>query len=151
MVEGYPHAILTPNVNELRRLARGLDIPHEGLTPQADAERENITQQVARRLAGPTLISKGSFDIIAQSDDLVRCSEASSPRRCGGQGDVLSGIAGVFASWTRRIRLAAPMMLAGFAACVVTRRAAGRAFGNRGRSMVASDVLLELSSVVDAL
>lgn len=30
---------------------------------------------------------------------VIMCSTDGSPRRCGGQGDVLSGVAGVFFNW----------------------------------------------------
>lgn len=31
------------------------------------------------------------------------CSEPGSPRRCGGQGDLLSGSLGVFTYWSKEV------------------------------------------------
>ena len=32
---------------------------------------------------------------------VIECNERGSPRRCGGQGDLLSGSIGLFAHWTK--------------------------------------------------
>lgn len=45
---------------------------------------------------------KGREDVICQGASSVTCSERGSPRRAGGQGDVLSGCIAVFCSWALR-------------------------------------------------
>lgn len=155
LIRGYENAVLTPNVNELRRLGKALEIPVEGLTPTMDPLRQEITEEIARRLDGPVVVSKGAFDVITNGKESVRCTEASTPRRCGGQGDILSGALAVFVSWSkfmttklRRTLDFAPLLAAAYGACFMTRRAARFAFQERRRSMLASDVILKL---VDAL
>ena len=34
---------------------------------------------------------------------VIRCEEVGCPRRCGGQGDLLSGTIGLFAVWARQV------------------------------------------------
>jgi|APGre2960657444_1045066.scaffolds.fasta_scaffold00201_6 ATP-dependent NAD(P)H-hydrate dehydratase len=86
----------------------------------------------------------------------MRCAEHGSPRRCGGQGDVLAGTTGVFAAWAvaatqREGGGEADLQLAAYAACLVTRQAAALAFAARKRSMVAGDLLQELGAVIERL
>jgi NAD(P)H-hydrate repair Nnr-like enzyme with NAD(P)H-hydrate dehydratase domain len=49
------------------------------------------SQQLAAALGGPILLSKGPQDVITDGQLLLKVSAAGSPRRCGGQGDVLTG------------------------------------------------------------
>jgi NAD(P)H-hydrate repair Nnr-like enzyme with NAD(P)H-hydrate dehydratase domain len=49
------------------------------------------SQQLASALGGPILLSKGPQDIITDGQLLLKVDAAGSPRRCGGQGDVLTG------------------------------------------------------------
>jgi ATP-dependent NAD(P)H-hydrate dehydratase len=49
------------------------------------------SQQLAAALGGPILLSKGPQDVITDGQLLLRVDAAGSPRRCGGQGDVLTG------------------------------------------------------------
>jgi ATP-dependent NAD(P)H-hydrate dehydratase len=46
---------------------------------------------VAAALSGPVLLSKGQHDIITDGRQLLLVTQEGSPRRCGGQGDVLTG------------------------------------------------------------
>ena len=130
-----------------------LNIPTTTLTPEANEERERIAASVARELRGPVVVSKGAFDVVTNGDVSVRCTEPSTPRRCGGQGDVLSGSAALFVSWAKRAASVAlpPLFLAGYAACVMTRRAAHTTFRERGRSMVAGDMLLHLTEALESI
>ena len=43
-----------------------------------------------------------SFFAINLLGSVISCSAEGSPRRCGGQGDLLSGILGVFVHWARQ-------------------------------------------------
>lgn len=105
---------------------------------------------------GATLVQKGRSDIIAHgSAATLECTAAGAPRRCGGQGDVLAGTTGVFVAWAaaaaRRDQTEPDFALAAYAACLVTRTAAARAFETRKRSMVAGDLLAELGAAVEAI
>lgn len=82
---------------------------------------------------------------------------SGSPRRCGGQGDVLAGTLAAFLAWHRRgsgdggAGGVPPEVAAGWAAATLTRRAAARAFARKKRSMLASDVLEELGGAVEEM
>lgn len=49
-------------------------------------------QEVVAALDGPTLVSKGPVDAIANLQYTSICNVASSTKRCSGQGDVLAGL-----------------------------------------------------------
>ena len=51
--------------------------------------------------AGVTIVQKGHVDIITDGQVLLECSEKGSLRRCGGQGDVLSGA--MAGAWTEAV------------------------------------------------
>lgn len=59
-----------------------------------------LVQALADALNGPVIVAKGRHDTIARpGGHPVLASGMGSPRRCGGQGDVLSGILGATTSW----------------------------------------------------
>jgi len=152
LVKGYPQAVLTPNVNEFRRLAAALGV--ETGDPLSDAE---ATSSVAAALAGPALLRKGRTDLICQGDTVLECDEPGSLRRCGGQGDVLAGTLATFLAWAhasgpdgKAAGGEEPAVLAAAAACLVTRRAAAAAFAKHHRAMRASCVMEELGPVMSA-
>jgi len=51
-------------------------------------------------LGGVTIVQKGTKDIISDGVGYLECCEDGSPRRCGGQGDVLSGSIATFLAWS---------------------------------------------------
>jgi ATP-dependent NAD(P)H-hydrate dehydratase len=115
IIKGYRRAVLTPNVVEFKRLSEQV-----GIDPQTPpAERAAL---ISRKLGGPAVLQKGPQDLIAvdttgEEADLVESmlehSEVGKERvkeivevdtegglkRCGGQGDVLSGTVGTVLSW----------------------------------------------------
>lgn len=48
-------------------------------------------QELAAALDGPLVVSKGQVDIITDGRQQLVVTADGSPRRCGGQGDVLTG------------------------------------------------------------
>eukprot|EP00457_Paulinella_chromatophora_P009156 gb/GEZN01009212.1/.p1 GENE.gb/GEZN01009212.1/~~gb/GEZN01009212.1/.p1 ORF type:complete len:434 (-),score=86.69 gb/GEZN01009212.1/:46-1179(-) len=62
------------------------------------------TVALARRLGGVTVLRKGQVDIISDGQVALYCSEGGSPRRCGGQGDVLCGTTGLLLHWAKQQR-----------------------------------------------
>ncbi|KAK6139076.1 hypothetical protein DH2020_027199 [Rehmannia glutinosa] len=78
LVSGYPLAVLTPNVNEYKRL---------------------VQKFYKVKIGGVTILRKGGSDFISNGDLVGAVSAFGSPRRCGGQGDILSGSVAVFISW----------------------------------------------------
>lgn len=97
------------------------------------------------------LVRKGPSDEIYAGGDPLVCSAVGSPRRCGGQGDVLSGCLGTMCAWAAMAGEGADLAGAAYLACSTARRAAARAFARQRRSMVTQDVLGQLGMAVDEL
>lgn len=79
---------------------------------------------------------------------------SGSPRRCGGQGDILAGALAVFYNWMRKsdersgdsrqrdgLSGAEKMVLASVAASSLLREAGRLTFMEQGRGMIAGDIL----------
>ncbi|RYG56180.1 NAD(P)H-hydrate dehydratase, partial [archaeon] len=102
LLRAHKHAIITPNGAEFERLWAAT---HDGDKPAAgdsDAVRMEQTVELSKLLHNPVIIRKGLVDVIAGSAGFhTQVSDYSSPRRCGGQGDVLAGATGAFAAWAR--------------------------------------------------
>ena len=65
----------------------------------------DTAKAVATQLAGPILLCKGQQDTLWTLEaEGATCTApelpASCPKRCGGQGDVLTGILGAAVSWS---------------------------------------------------
>ncbi|PKI64922.1 hypothetical protein CRG98_014718 [Punica granatum] len=86
VVSGYPLAVLTPNVNEYKRLVSKV-LNAEVIDPGAHQQ----VQLLAKRIGGVTILRKGKSDLMSDGDTVKSVSIYGSPRRCGGQGDILSG------------------------------------------------------------
>ncbi|KAK7079171.1 hypothetical protein SK128_000680 [Halocaridina rubra] len=152
-LQGYTNAILTPNKVEFARLYRAV---MKGEMKAEQVTSEHI-QQVAKKL-GVTICCKGNADIIASGDTLITCEVPGSPRRCGGQGDILSGAAAIFLYWAYGTAAASqekplypPAVIAAWGACALTRRASGLAFTQRGRSVITSDMILFVNQAFSTL
>ncbi len=109
--------------------------------------------------------------------DVYQVSQVGSPRRCGGQGDVLSGVLGVSLHWARMQQQALagltfniqdgdntdasaraavavsppPAVLASILASMVTRQAAQYAFQDKRRSMTTPDMLSSLGTAFESI
>lgn len=115
LIKGYRRAVLTPNVVEFKRLSEQV-----GLDSNTPAEKR--ADFVSQALGGVTVLQKGSRDIIAintsgdaadlrasqlegideAKESIQESFEIDTPgglKRCGGQGDVLSGCVGTFLAW----------------------------------------------------
>jgi len=96
LVRGYRHCILTPNWVEFKLL-------YSRVFGTALNENEPLPHSVAllsQRLGHVTVCLKHRHDVISDGHHSVIVAETGSPRRCGGQGDVLAGSAGTFFHWT---------------------------------------------------
>ncbi|KXZ55181.1 hypothetical protein GPECTOR_3g327 [Gonium pectorale] len=162
LVSGYTNCVLTPNLNEFRRLASTLGVSLHG--PNND--RSSKLLEVTAHLRGPTLVSKGPVDAICDGKVTMICNASGGAKRCGSQGDILAGTIATFIAWTLAFLESArksaemevvilpeinPMVLASYGACLVARTAAAYAFAQRKRSMVASDMLIQLGSAMEML
>ena len=117
------HVVLTPNKAELDRFSAQIASSRGDPPPTTTIAR---ARYVTSQLDGPVVVAKGEVDIIASDvifdgaisyiPSYLVCDEPGSPRRCGGQGDVLAGAIAVFLAWATRSKEAE---------CAVVRRIAG--------------------------
>lgn len=138
-----PHVILTPNKVEFGRLCK-----EKGIS----VDYEESLSKLARSLGGVTVCHKGETDRISDGINNAECSVQGGLRRCGGQGDILAGIISVYAHWATMKRdennsdEKISMVQAVKEACAVVRQLSLDTFEHRGRSMVTSDILEQMSS-----
>eukprot|EP00262_Sarcandra_glabra_P006276 TRINITY_DN18423_c0_g1_i1.p1 TRINITY_DN18423_c0_g1~~TRINITY_DN18423_c0_g1_i1.p1 ORF type:complete len:371 (+),score=61.46 TRINITY_DN18423_c0_g1_i1:209-1321(+) len=144
LIRGYPLAVLTPNVNEYKRLIQKV--------LDCEVNDEDATEQllsVARWIGGATILRKGKSDIISDGETVSMVSIFGSPRRCGGQGDILSGSVAVFSSWARQLSAmkkdssssSNPMVLGCIAGSALLRKAASLAFEKKKRATLTTDII----------
>ncbi|KAK8771615.1 hypothetical protein V5799_025152 [Amblyomma americanum] len=148
LVRGYQRALLTPNAAELERLCNAVLGVRTAAPDRAEAAR-----QLARGLGHATVLAKGAEDFVTDGRVSLRCREQGSPRRCGGQGDILSGAAATMMHWSHAADVPAgdgasaghmaPGPLAALGAAMLVRRCSRLAFQKMARSTLASDVLAE--------
>jgi len=147
LIRGYADAILTPNVVEFERLYHSLT----GKYCEKPISQKNLLT-VSNKLKC-TIGCKGPTDMICTGESVVECAEVGSYRRCGGQGDILSGAMGIFSYWARsnagKLDEQPYQSVAGFAACSVTRRAGAHAYESVGRSMITSSIIPQLPKAFD--
>ncbi|BGP15551.1 hypothetical protein JCM10213_001358 [Rhodosporidiobolus nylandii] len=148
VVKGYKRAVLTPNVVEFGRLADALGIDSKSSSP------DSIAAQVSLALGGQTIVQKGQHDRITNGDETLVSSTTGSSRRCGGQGDVLSGAVGTFLAWGKNyeegvgrdekedpISPSEITLLAAYAASTLTRTASRMCFADHKRAMQTGEML----------
>lgn len=156
IVSGYPLAVLTPNVNEYKRLVQkvlGCDVNDQ------DAKGELLS--LSKGIGGVTILRKGKSDLISDGEIVQSVGIYGSPRRCGGQGDILSGSVAVFISWAYQHVLAAerkptispanPTVLGCIAGSALLRRAASLAFERKKRSTLTTDIIECLGQSLEAI
>uniref|UniRef100_A0A3B4Y327 ATP-dependent (S)-NAD(P)H-hydrate dehydratase n=1 Tax=Seriola lalandi dorsalis TaxID=1841481 RepID=A0A3B4Y327_SERLL len=149
VIQGYQKGILTPNFMEFTRL---YESPVDGI--KIDHQRSVMQLSVA--MGNLTLVLKGEQDLITDGSKVISCSIEGSGRRCGGQGDLLSGSMGVLAHWAhdagekRTIHLKT-LLVAAFGACSLTRQCNSQAFQQHGRSTTTSDMIQEIGSAFKKL
>ncbi|CAN6993239.1 unnamed protein product, partial [Brassica oleracea var. botrytis] len=142
LVNSYPLAVLTPNVNEYKRLVQKV--------MNCEVDEENTGDQLrslAKQIGGVTILRKGKSDLISNGEIVKSVSIYGSPRRCGGQGDILSGSVAVFLSWSQQLISGHeslsenPAILGCIAASGLLRKAASLAFTKHKRSTLTSDII----------
>jgi ATP-dependent NAD(P)H-hydrate dehydratase len=187
LVKGYRRAVLTPNVVEFKRLSEAAGI-------DKDASPNEMAGLISRALGGVTILQKGASDIIAndttgeaadkeqskiepgnddESREKIEVDVPGGLKRCGGQGDILSGNTGAMLAWAKcyedgaygldslgslmcgrrltnishsdhNIPSSRMPILAATGASMVTRAASRRAFLREGRGVVTADMLGEI-------
>lgn len=147
IVRGMKKMVLTPNKAEFARLLKAMETDP---VQSEDGDLQDVVRSCAKSLDGPTLFVKGRKDFITDGNGIVCCEEENSPRRCGGQGDILAGSIASFSIWTNESnnsnKTVPTNILASFAASMLTRRCNKLAFSSLGRSMMASDMIQCIST-----
>ncbi|XP_019945337.2 ATP-dependent (S)-NAD(P)H-hydrate dehydratase isoform X1 [Paralichthys olivaceus] len=152
VIQGYEKGILTPNFMEFTRLYEALH--HE---PMDSSDHQRSILQLSVAMGNLTLVLKGEQDLITDGSKVIWCSVEGSGRRCGGQGDLLSGSMGVLAHWahaaaaTGGVKSMNPSVVAAFGACSLTRQCNSQAFQRHGRSTTTSDMIPEIGSAFKKL
>jgi len=156
LIKGYKRCILTPNKAEFERLVQV--VIHQ---PDADPELKDVNHAVQLgalcRTLGVTILLKGRYDLISDGEFTVQVEEEGSPRRCGGQGDVLAGALAVTSHWSFQSATQGefpdfpPQLWAGVLASAVTRRAAQSAFSLKKRSTTTPDIISELGAAFESI
>ncbi|KJH50120.1 carbohydrate kinase [Dictyocaulus viviparus] len=148
-VPALQSAILTPNIVEFSRLCESALGVHGVLTIQDRNQLQKLACRLSSHL-GTSLFLKGQVDIITTPDgNVIIGDEDGCPRRCGGQGDITSGTIAVFLLWASRVISGNEGKLAaGLASSQLVRRCAKLAFSSKGRSMIATDIINNIPSVL---
>ncbi|XP_064914611.1 ATP-dependent (S)-NAD(P)H-hydrate dehydratase isoform X1 [Columba livia] len=151
LIQGYQRAILTPNYMEFSRL-------YEAMLrdPVDSSDHHGCVLRLSQAMGNLTIVQKGERDLISDGEKVLVCSHEGSSRRCGGQGDLLSGSLGVLAHWAflagaEKTNGQNPFLVAAFGACSLTRQSNHQAFQKFGRSMTASDMVSEVGTAFNKL
>jgi len=108
------------------------------------------TALLASRLGGVTILRKGAIDILSNGHEFVLISEPCSLRRCGGQGDILCGVIGLWLHWALMAKQEKATLIAGFAGAYLMREYAASAFKEFKRSTLTTDMIEIIPRVMDA-
>ncbi|XP_026832913.1 ATP-dependent (S)-NAD(P)H-hydrate dehydratase isoform X2 [Drosophila erecta] len=138
LICGQRNVLLTPNVMEFRRLF--------GEDAQA------VRQKMSLLGAGVTVLEKGANDkvYVPHCNEVHSMPTGGSGRRCGGQGDLLSGSLATFFSWSLQADEPNPALVAACASSYFVKKLNAAAFQKFGRSLLASDMVNEIPSVFKA-
>ncbi|MBN3288720.1 NNRD dehydratase, partial [Polyodon spathula] len=151
IIQGYQRAILTPNYMEFSRLYEAVC---RDSVDSSDNQRNVV--RLSQAMGNVTIVQKGEKDIISDGDKVIVCSHEGSSRRCGGQGDLLSGSLGVLAHWAfmsgpEKTNGLNPSLVAALGACTLTRQCNHQAFHKHGRSTTTTDMIAEVGTAFNKL
>lgn len=156
IITGYRKAILTPNKVEFERLFEKM----VGHKPHGDDMVGNVNI-LSRKMGNVTIVQKGEDDIISDGDNALVCTAEGSPRRCGGQGDLLSGVLGTFTHWAHRatdssvenatFQAYGPTICAAYSACLLTKQCNSQAFQIHQRSTTTPDMINQIQRAFESL
>lgn len=137
-----PGVILTPNAAEYERLIGA----EKGPVKDDNKAILGLGNTI-------TILRKGAEDQIMDYAKTIKVVGGGSGRRCGGQGDLLSGALATFYTWALQYGMEPDVphddraMIACFAACRLTRECNARGFLKKGRGMVCSDMIEQIPYV----
>lgn len=132
LIKNYNRVILTPNAMEFSLLF--------GVKSEINFDKIGT---------GVTILRKGFNDIIYETRNFeqIQCPTGGSGRRCGGQGDLLSGSLATFFYWAMESNIENPSIVASYAASFLIKECNRLAFVDRGRSMVCTDMIQYIHQV----
>ncbi|XP_015518101.2 ATP-dependent (S)-NAD(P)H-hydrate dehydratase isoform X2 [Neodiprion pinetum] len=146
LVKEYPGLILTPNAMEFSRLAKAF--LEKSIQPAPVAKISDVKHLADVIGKNVVVLHKGAKDVIVdghKGTETLSCGTSGSPRRCGGQGDLLSGALAVFYWWALSAGPSecalSPAMTASYAASRLTRECNAAAFKIKQRSMLTTDMI----------
>ncbi|KAL1773154.1 ATP-dependent (S)-NAD(P)H-hydrate dehydratase isoform X1 [Sigmodon hispidus] len=151
LIHGYQKAILTPNRMEFSRLWEAV------LSSPVDTkDHSGSILKLSQALGNITVVQKGEHDLISDGRQVLVCSQEGSSRRCGGQGDLLSGSLGVMVHWAllagpEKTNGSSPLLVASWGACTLTRECNHQAFQKYGRSTTTTDMIAEVGTAFSKL
>lgn len=138
IIEGCSNVVLTPNAIEFSRLYQAVLNTTE---PALPASKDQVAE-LAAKLGNVTILHKTEKDIITNGNQMYICEKMGSPRRCGGQGDLMSGILATFLFWKSHDKESQTSTLAAAAAAAhLSRSISRKAFEMQGRGTLASDMI----------
>ncbi|CAM9613822.1 unnamed protein product [Phaeothamnion confervicola] len=107
-VRGFQNAVLTPNLMEFKRLWAAVGFADEQRRDRTDGPDGLIkdVERLASALGHVTVVLKHRHDVVTDGRRTLICGEPGGRKRCGGLGDVLSGVLGTTMAWSA---LAAPV------------------------------------------
>ncbi|PLW08571.1 hypothetical protein PCANC_00380 [Puccinia coronata f. sp. avenae] len=162
ILRGYPNAILTPNHVEFQRLLKACSIE-----PQEQDDNGLLALELSKALNGCTILQKGSTDLVAREGaEVAKVTCQGSPKRCGGQGDILSGLVGTWCAWAKLYFERQPQetkpksqeqpispheawIIAAVLGSEITRTCSKLAYQKFGRSMQSSDMLAYIAEAFE--
>lgn len=103
-----------------------------------------LVEDLANSMGNITVLHKGAPDLISNGRVTEECVAAGSPRRCGGQGDVLAGSLATFLHWSSTAPACpepGPEILAAWGAARLTRSCAEQVYRQAGRSATTTDMI----------
>lgn len=148
-IQNCKNAILTPNHNEFERL-------YKKVFEEEDDQTEDKDQQKVKKLAnklGVCILRKGDTDVISDGEQVLLGETEGAARRCGGQGDILSGASALFIYWHRlkqkgKEYTTENLLQGALAASDFVRLTSRLTFQKIGRGMNAADIIEQMPEIV---
>ena len=146
LIQGHSNITITPNAAEFTRLKDKLGM------------KSSDAMELSALLGGVTVVKKGIHDEIANTSGYYTVQEEGSLRRCGGQGDILSGAIATFTHWANDVDFRRPndltpaksSIMGAYAGCQFLKVLARETyFGERQYgSVLASDMANNIASLL---
>ncbi|CAK7288924.1 ATP-dependent (S)-NAD(P)H-hydrate dehydratase [Vulpes lagopus] len=147
------HALVVgPGLGRDNILLENVKLSH----PVDGSDHHEAVRRLSQALGNVTVVQKGERDVISDGEQVLECTQEGSSRRCGGQGDLLSGTLGVLVHWAlhaapEKTNGSSPLLLAALGACSLTRQCSLQAFQKHGRSTTTTDMIAEIGPAFSRL